>query len=138
MSIIPNPDAMAAFAADLAKSCHAPCLIFLEGELGAGKTTLVRGFLRALGYRGPVKSPTYAMVETYELPQKIIHFDLYRLTDPMELEEMGLRDYFTEAAIIFVEWPERAGGILPNPDLRCYIEILPEGRKVEISTCAQH
>lgn len=92
--------------------------IFLRGNLGAGKTTLVRGCLRAAGFHGPVKSPTFTVVEEYPLETfGIVHFDLYRLTAPEELEWLGIRDYLRDDTVCFIEWPERAEGMLPDPDL---------------------
>jgi tRNA threonylcarbamoyladenosine biosynthesis protein TsaE len=99
-----------------------------------GKTTLVRGFLRALGYTGTTRSPTYALVETYKLgPYDIHHFDLYRLNDPEELENIGIRDYFSGHAIYIIEWPERGAGVLPPADLE--INMLYDGtaRKIFIT-----
>lgn len=122
------------FGAKLAKACPQNCIIFLEGGLGAGKTTLVRGFLQGLGYTGKVKSPTYTLVEPYELKNHaIFHFDLYRLNDPEELEHIGIRDYFAQPAICLIEWPERGENILPAADLTCYIQASGAGRKITIT-----
>jgi tRNA threonylcarbamoyladenosine biosynthesis protein TsaE len=106
-----------AYGAELFKSVPSKCLIFLQGDLGAGKTTIVRGFLRAAGYNGAVKSPTYTLVEEYTLScRKIFHFDLYRLVDPQELEWIGIRDYLDQESICFIEWPNKGKGFLPEPD----------------------
>jgi len=103
-------------------------LIFLEGDLGAGKTTLVRGFLEARGYTGRVKSPTYTLIEPYELSDgRLYHLDLYRLGHPEELEYLGLREMLEEDAVLLVEWPQRGAGWLPEPDLVVRLEYAGQG-----------
>ncbi|WP_025732086.1 tRNA (adenosine(37)-N6)-threonylcarbamoyltransferase complex ATPase subunit type 1 TsaE [Carnimonas nigrificans] len=108
--------------------------VFLEGELGAGKTTLTRGVLRGAGFNGAVKSPTYTLLEPYNIAERrIYHFDLYRLADPEELEFIGARDLFKEKGLYLVEWPSRGEGGLPAPDLRIHIDVLESGRKACIT-----
>jgi tRNA threonylcarbamoyladenosine biosynthesis protein TsaE len=118
-----------ALGARLAGILPAGCIVYLCGELGAGKTTLVRGLLRALGHRGPVRSPTYTLVEPYPLgDRQIVHLDLYRLVDPGELEFLGLRDFLDGQSVLLVEWPERGCGMLPTADLTIELTYADPGR----------
>lgn len=108
-------------------------MIYLQGELGAGKTTLVRGLLRALGYDGRVKSPTYTLLERYETGGlHVCHFDLYRFRDADEWESSGFRDEFDGRNICLVEWPQQAAGLLPAADITLTLEILHEGRSLTL------
>jgi tRNA threonylcarbamoyladenosine biosynthesis protein TsaE len=132
-SVLHNTDATEQFGAELYHSLPSKCLVFLHGELGAGKTTLVRGYLRAAGYTGTVKSPTYNLVEEYTVAGKLIyHFDLYRLNDPEELEWIGINDYFTQDCVCFIEWPDNGKGFLPTPDNVITLTVIASGRLVEM------
>lgn len=122
-------------ALSLAKRIKAPAVIYLEGALGAGKTTFVRGMLRGLGYTGRVKSPTFTLVETYAFDDcHVAHFDLYRLKDPYELELMGFRDYLSEDTICLIEWASLAADYLPAPTVLCKLNspASGEGRIINI------
>ncbi|MGH8177927.1 MAG: tRNA (adenosine(37)-N6)-threonylcarbamoyltransferase complex ATPase subunit type 1 TsaE [Steroidobacter sp.] len=110
-----------------------PVVIGIEGELGAGKTTLVAGVLASMGVSGPVRSPTYTLVEPYELPERAIyHLDLYRLADPREAEALGIRDLLNTAAVLLIEWPSRGIGMLPHTDLDLDIQYESEGRVLRV------
>ena len=130
LDIIDAP-AMEALGGKLASFCVPGSKLFLQGELGAGKTTLIRGFLNGLGYQGIVKSPTYTLVEPYQINDlEIFHFDLYRLKNPEELESLGIRDYFSGEGICLVEWPEKGEAFLGQPDVFIQINYQDEQRNV--------
>ncbi|HSO82134.1 tRNA (adenosine(37)-N6)-threonylcarbamoyltransferase complex ATPase subunit type 1 TsaE [Thiocapsa sp.] len=131
---LPDPEAQLAFGARLAALLPPRLIVYLEGDLGTGKTTLTRGVLAGLGHRGAARSPTYTLLEPYELAdRRINHLDLYRLGDPQELEYLGLRDLLAEDAVWMVEWPERGLGMLPLPDLVIAIEYAANGRHLRLS-----
>lgn len=122
------------FGATLYAALPEKCLVFLEGQLGAGKTTLVRGFLQAAGHTGAVKSPTFTLVEEYHLDKRTyFHFDLYRLSDAEELEWIGIEDYLAQPAICFIEWAEQGVGFLPKPDVIIRLDNLALGRVVTMN-----
>lgn len=124
-----SASATEALGADLAAGLTPGCVIYLRGDLGAGKTTLVRGLLHGLGHRGTVKSPTYTLVEPYEIGGwRLFHWDLYRLADPEELDYLGLREQFDGEAVLLIEWPERGRGELPAADLEVWLDYADEGR----------
>jgi len=130
--ILADAEATQSLGAALARGI-APGIIYLKGDLGAGKTTLARGFLHALGHTGKVRSPTYTLVEPYALePCQVYHLDLYRLADAEELEWLGLRDMLAEDALLLVEWPERGSGFLPAPDLTVALEYTDDGRSASL------
>lgn len=126
-----------AFGAKLFQVLPEKCVIFLLGDLGAGKTTLVRGFMRAAGHTGTVKSPTYNIVEEYRLNKRLFfHFDLYRLVDPEELEWIGMTDYLQEQSVCFIEWPEKGEGYLGSADVILSMTTTQQGRKLVVEKLA--
>ena len=121
-----------ALGAELARALSPGAVIYLYGSLGAGKTTFVRGLLRALGIEDKVKSPTYTLVEPYETEKfDVFHFDLYRLLTAEELQQIGLEEYFTGSSVCLIEWPEKGQPLLPAPDVACYFDIIEN--KAEIN-----
>ena len=132
--VIADAPAMEALGASLARALDSGLIVHLNGELGAGKTTLVRGVLRGLGHEGNVRSPTYTLVEPYELAGRhIYHLDLYRLADPEELEWIGIRDLLDADSVALIEWPERGAGVLPPADLEISIVYFGTGRSVTLA-----
>jgi len=128
---IPTAESMEALGVQFARCCPSDITVFLQGELGTGKTTWVRGFLRGYGYQEKVKSPTFTLIEPYVFENATIyHFDLYRLNDPEELEAIGIRDYFDGHSICLIEWPEKAKAVLPQPDLELKIAYRPEAQSL--------
>jgi tRNA threonylcarbamoyladenosine biosynthesis protein TsaE len=134
-TILPDEQATLALGAALAAGLEPGLTIYLRGELGAGKTTLVRGVLRALGHAGAVKSPTYALVELYEVSRlHLHHFDFYRFHDPREWIDAGFRESFNGRTVSLIEWPERAGGLLPPADLEIVLESHGTGRSAVLTS----
>ncbi|NIP13825.1 MAG: tRNA (adenosine(37)-N6)-threonylcarbamoyltransferase complex ATPase subunit type 1 TsaE [Pseudomonadales bacterium] len=132
-TFLPDAEATLAFGRDLAARLKPGDLVLLHGDLGAGKTTLVRGILAGLGHRGSVKSPTYTLLEPYELTScMVLHFDFYRIGDSRELEFIGFDELMDADAIKLVEWPERAADRLPPADLEISLRVEDEGRRVEV------
>ncbi len=133
--VLKDEAATLAFAQSFASQLKQGQSVYLHGDLGAGKTTLVRGILHALGHQGKVKSPTYTIVEPYQLTLgQLYHFDCYRFQDPEEWEAAGFRDYFNPHSICLVEWPEKVGDLLPPATIEIRFDILPEGRQLHISS----
>ena len=128
---IEDTSKMEAFGAKLADFIGDVGLVTLSGNLGAGKTTLTRGFIQAIGHKGTVKSPTSTLVEPYYINDRsIMHFDLYRLSEPEELEYLGFRDYLDGSTLCLIEWPEKAKDFLPKPDLAINIKVVKGGRQI--------
>ncbi len=135
---LPDADATRSFGRRLAALLSPGLILHLSGPLGAGKTSLCGAVINALGHSGPVKSPTYTLVEPYLLNLgNVYHFDLYRLADPEELEWIGARDYFDGDSLCLIEWPERGAGVLPPPDLRLQLTPSGSGRLLLASATSQ-
>jgi tRNA threonylcarbamoyladenosine biosynthesis protein TsaE len=129
--LLADEEATLAFGASLAAALRDGGIITLRGNLGSGKTTLSRGLLRALGHKGAVKSPTYTLVEPYEIgARKIFHYDLYRLNDPAELDYLGLRDFIDKQTLTLIEWPEKGEPLLPPVDLDVTLAVEGTGRRI--------
>lgn len=115
-----------------------PWIIFLDGDLGTGKTTFVRAVLQAMGEKGKIKSPTYTIMESYAIKQwQIFHLDLYRLSDAEELHFLGLDDHFVADSLFFIEWPKKAGFMLPQPDMILHYKFLAQGRALELTAFSE-
>jgi len=131
--LLASPEATETFGTKLFHVLPDKCVVFLKGDLGAGKTTLVRGFMRAAGHTGTVKSPTYNIVEEYKVNKRLFfHFDLYRLVDPEELEWIGIDDYLQQQSICFFEWPEKGAGYIGAPDVILSMQPAEQGRLVVV------
>jgi tRNA threonylcarbamoyladenosine biosynthesis protein TsaE len=132
--VLPDEAATLALASAFSRACTPGLVIYLRGDLGAGKTTFTRGLLAGLGFHGRVKSPTYTLVESYPLPGITVHhFDLYRFADPDEWDDAGFRDYFGPDALCLVEWPDKGGGLLPPPDLELALSVEGDGRRYRLT-----
>lgn len=130
---LPDEAATATAAARLAACIPAGGVLYLHGGLGAGKTALVRGFLRARGFQGAVRSPTYTLVEQYEVEgRRLFHLDLYRLRSPEEVLHLGLEELNLAQDLLFVEWPEQGAGFLPMADMTCKLAVAGEGRRLHL------
>jgi len=130
---------MEALGGAIADAATVALTVHLSGELGAGKTTLVRGYMRRLGYKGAVKSPTFTLVESYTLDNRVVHhFDLYRLEDPEELEFIGLDEYFEVGADCLVEWPDHGRSGLPDPDIEIYLGTCGVKRVAKLSADTEY
>ena len=135
-SVFPHEQDLENFANKF--SCHIPLplVIWLEGDLGAGKTTFARGLIHALGYKGRVKSPTYGLLEHYLLESlQVLHMDLYRISDPGELEFLGIEDLLDDRTILLIEWPDKGGSWLPDPDFIFTFAYAGEGRDLHWKAC---
>jgi tRNA threonylcarbamoyladenosine biosynthesis protein TsaE len=141
-SILDDEAATLAYGGRFANIVQSGLVVYLHGDLGAGKTTFVRGVLHGLGYVGKVKSPTYTLVESYPiLINKVFkytfyHFDLYRFIDENEWEAAGFRDYFNPQSVCMIEWPEKAEHVLPIPDVHVQLSLFNLGRKIQLTAAS--
>jgi tRNA threonylcarbamoyladenosine biosynthesis protein TsaE len=134
----PDEQSLIHFANKFAYEMPRPLVIWLEGDLGAGKTTFTRGLIHALGYKGRVKSPTYGLLEQYQLDSlQVLHMDLYRISDPGELEFLGVEDLLDEQTILLIEWPDKGGSWLPAPDFIFKLSYADQGRDLCWKACDQ-
>ena len=132
---LPDAAATEAFGAALANALRdrEGLVVYLRGNLGAGKTTLVRGLLRALGVEGRIRSPTYTLMEPYRAGERsVIHLDLYRIADPLELNNLGIQDFPPQKTWWLIEWPERGASLLPPPDLQIDLRVDGKGREATL------
>jgi len=131
--VFPTEQDLDGFAQRFARDLSPPLVIWLEGDLGAGKTTFARGLIHALGYSGRVKSPTYGLLEYYQLANlQVLHMDLYRISDPGELEFLGVQDLLDDATIRLIEWPDKSNGWLPKPDCIFRFSYAETGRNLRL------
>ena len=127
--LFPSEQELEVFAKKFASDLHLPLVIWLQGDLGAGKTSFARALIHALGYKGRVKSPTYGLLEQYQIASlQVLHMDLYRINDPGELEFLGLEDLLDDKTILLIEWPDKGGDWLPEPDFIFEFGYASEGR----------
>lgn len=135
----PDEQTLKLFANKFSSELKVPLVIWLEGDLGAGKTTFARALIQALGYTGRVKSPTYGLLEQYELANlQVLHLDLYRIGDPGELEFLGLEDLLDDHTVVLIEWPDRGGDWLPHPDFIFEFAYEGDGRSLHWVACSEH
>jgi tRNA threonylcarbamoyladenosine biosynthesis protein TsaE len=136
--IFPREKDLVNFAQKFTSDLHLPLVIWLRGDLGTGKTTFARGLIHALGYKGRVKSPTYGLLEQYQVGAlQVLHMDLYRISDPGELEFLGIEDLLDDQTILLIEWPDKGGFWLPEPDFIFEFGYASEGRDLNWAACTK-
>ena len=134
----PSERELGVFANNFASDLQLPLVIWLQGDLGAGKTSFARALIHALGYKGRVKSPTYGLLEQYQIASlQVLHMDLYRINDPGELEFLGLEDLLDDKTILLIEWPDKGGDWLPEPDFIFEFAYASEGRDLHWTACTK-